>query len=105
MENIIIQHPLVEEAAVIGIWSASQDTELPRAYVVLKEDIREYSNTAVLQEISNFVSDKVSNYKRLRGGVVAIDALPRNTTGKVLKKVLKDKAASSDKERVPGPKL
>ncbi|KAJ6002954.1 hypothetical protein N7451_005501 [Penicillium sp. IBT 35674x] len=104
LENIIIQHPLVEEAAVIGIWSASQDTELPRAYVVLREDNRGRSNAAVLQEISNFVSDKVSNYKRLRGGVVAIDALPRNTTGKVLKKVLKDRA-ESDKDKYLRPKL
>ncbi|KAJ5560168.1 hypothetical protein N7513_002567 [Penicillium frequentans] len=105
LENIIIQHPLVEEAAVIGVWSASQDTELPRAYVVLREDLRGYSNAAVLQEISDFVSNKVSNYKRLRGGMVAIEALPRNTTGKVLKKVLKDKAANSDEKRVLGPKL
>jgi len=91
---------------VVGVWSASQDTELPRAYVVLREDSRGVSNAAILQDISKFVSEKVSNYKRLRGGVVAIDALPRNTTGKVLKKVLKDKAAHcGDTEKVLGPKL
>ena len=44
----------------------------------------------IQEEIATFVSSKVSNYKRLRGGVVIIDALPRNPTGKLLKKKLKE---------------
>ncbi|OJJ37954.1 hypothetical protein ASPWEDRAFT_171407 [Aspergillus wentii DTO 134E9] len=83
LENILILHPLVQEAAVIGIWSENEATEVPRAFVVLK------SKTADVCEIAAFVASRVSNYKALRGGVVVVDALPKNPTGKVLKKQLR----------------
>ena len=35
-------------------------------------------------------AEKVSPYKRLRGGVVFIDLIPRNATGKILRKELKN---------------
>ncbi|KAL4895011.1 hypothetical protein BDV59DRAFT_200269 [Aspergillus ambiguus] len=90
LENIIIRHPLVREAAVIGVWDDQQATELPRAFVALKKPAQQNATADVHKSISNFVADQVSNYKRLRGGVVIIDALPKNPTGKVMKKELKD---------------
>lgn len=81
---------MVNEAAVVGIWSSAEDTEIPRAFVTLKQMEAKSKFPDISTSISNFVSEKVSSYKRLRGGVVIIDALPRNTTGKLLKKVLKE---------------
>lgn len=80
---------MVHEAAVVGIWSPKEETEIPRAFVSLKEG---YGRDAVgiAKEIADLVASKVSNYKKLRGGVVIIDVLPRNPTGKLLKKKLKD---------------
>lgn len=100
LESIIIQHPLVREAAVISVWSSSEATEVPRAFVVLKDEAissgqKESDHT---RSISRFVTDKVSSYKRLRGGIFVIDALPKNPTGKVLKKALKEL-----NPRLPGP--
>lgn len=92
LESILIQHPLVREAAVISVWSAGEATEVPRAFVALTDEAiasgQQESHHA--RSISRFVTDKVSGYKRLRGGVFVIDALPRNPTGKVLKKTLKE---------------
>ena len=92
LESILIQHPLVREAAVISVWSAGEATEVPRAFVALTDEAiasgQQESHHA--RSILRFVTDKVSSYKRLRGGVFIIDALPRNPTGKVLKKTLKE---------------
>lgn len=104
MENVIIQYPLVQEAAVIGAWSSEEDTEIPRAFVVLEN--AQGNPQEIAKDISDFVSTKVSNYKKLRGGVVTIDALPRNPTGKVLKKVLKEYKGNPQLEvRMPVAKL
>ncbi|KAJ5698339.1 hypothetical protein N7462_000344 [Penicillium macrosclerotiorum] len=94
LENIIIQHPHVKEAAVIGVWSSSEDTEIPRAFVSL-EEADPQNLEIVAKEITDFVSEKVASYKRLRGGVVVLEELPRNATGKLLKKKLKELTVQS----------
>jgi acyl-coenzyme A synthetase/AMP-(fatty) acid ligase len=96
---------LVHEAAVVGIWSPQEDTEIPRAFVSLKV-ADEQKSVEVSKEIADLVASKVSNYKKLRGGVVIIRALPRNSTGKLLKKKLKEyEVKSQHAERKLGSKL
>ncbi|KAF2494596.1 acetyl-CoA synthetase-like protein [Lophium mytilinum] len=90
LEDIAHRHPLVDEVAVCGVWSEAEATELPRAYVVLKQGV-ETSPTQLsrhAESISAFVSGKVSTYKQLRG-IVFVDGLPKNPTGKVLRRVLR----------------
>ncbi|KAF2802373.1 acetyl-CoA synthetase-like protein [Mytilinidion resinicola] len=90
LEDIAHRHPLVDEVAICGVWSESEATELPRAYVVLKKEV-EKSPTHLsrhAESISNFVSEKVSTYKQLRG-IVFVDDLPKNPTGKILRRVLR----------------
>lgn len=89
LEDILIRHPLVREAAVVGVWNDREATELPRAYVVLGHTVAPEKLKEDLETIAAFVAGRVSNYKRLRGGVAVVDALPKNATGKVLKKELK----------------
>jgi len=43
-------------------------------------------------EIKQWVSKQVANHKQLRGGVVFVDAIPKNPSGKILRKVLRDAA-------------
>lgn len=90
LESKLIHHPLVREAAVIGVWNADEATEVPRAFVVLRDDVHEQGRVRVVRSITGFVAEQVSNYKRLRGGVVVVDALPKNPTGKIMKKALKE---------------
>lgn len=102
LESKLIHNPLVREAAVIGVWNADEATEVPRAFVVLRDDAQKQDRAAVVRSISRFVAEQVSNYKRLRGGVVVVDALPKNPTGKILKKALKEieVAGSGSENRV-----
>ncbi|TPX07721.1 uncharacterized protein E0L32_010617 [Thyridium curvatum] len=84
LEALLVSHPLIQDAAVIGV--QGEGTEVPRAYVVA--DQKKIS----AEDIARWVAEHVSNNKKLRGGVVFIDAVPRSPAGKILRKVLRDSA-------------
>ena len=48
-------------------------------------------------EIMDWVAGKVANHKKLRGGVVFIDAIPKSPSGKILRKDLRELAKRQDK--------
>ena len=56
--------------------------ELPKAFIVRKGDVTE-------KEIIDFVADKVSPHKKLRGGVEFIEQIPKTASGKILKRELR----------------
>lgn len=78
-------HEDIKDAAVIGIPNAATG-ELPRAYVVVAENSKLNE-----QDIKKYVAKKVADYKKLDGGVEIIDAIPKNATGKILRRELKKK--------------
>jgi len=82
LEAIILAHPAVMDAAVVGR-PDSVDGELPTAFVVLK-NVQQASVT----QLSEYVGNRVAPYKKLRGGVIFIDAIPRTQSGKILRKQL-----------------
>lgn len=49
------------------------------------------------EEIVDWVASKVANHKKLRGGVVFIDAIPKSPSGKILRKELRELAKRQDK--------
>lgn len=55
--------------------------------MVLKPD-----QTATAEDIIGFMDGKVSAIKRITGGVVFLDAIPKNPSGKILRKALRDRA-------------
>ncbi len=77
------RHPAVLDVAVIGIPDDIAG-ELPRAYVVKKNDI-----VVSKEDIIQFVDAKVAPHKRLKGGLVFIDSIPKTNTGKLLRRELK----------------
>lgn len=83
LEEILRSHERISDAAVIGIPDDIAG-EAPKACVVLKP-----GSTATEQEIKDFVESKVAHYKKLEGGVDFIDAIPRNQSGKILRRELK----------------
>lgn len=85
LEGILIAHPAVLDAAVIGI--AKDGNELPRAYVVLAPGASGKVSESDLQDL---VKSQVAQYKQLRGGVKFIDVVPRSPAGKILRRQLKD---------------
>ncbi len=60
--------------------------EVPRAYVVLQENVVNFTE----QDILDFVSSRVAPYKRLRGGVRFTESIPKSGTGKLLRRVQRD---------------
>ncbi|OHW97485.1 AMP-binding enzyme [Colletotrichum incanum] len=87
LEQIVNSHPHVREAGVGALWDESQLTEVPTAWVVLKIDGKCSREEVIhkLRDVQKAVNEQVSGYKKLRGGVWAIDKLPRNATGKILR--------------------
>lgn len=82
LEEIIRRYKDVADVAVIGI-PDKQYGEVPLAIVVSAPNAK--LNVTDLQK---FVSNKVANYKQLRGGVIIVDSLPKSATGKILRKDL-----------------
>ncbi len=85
VERVLYEHPAVLEAAVVGRpdprWG-----EVPVAFVVLREGAR-----ATEEELRQFCLDRLAKFKAPRA-VRFIDALPRNPSGKVLKRLLREEA-------------
>ncbi|BGP50499.1 hypothetical protein JCM10450v2_006418 [Rhodotorula kratochvilovae] len=91
VEGVLLTCPLVADCAVIGVWSEDQATELPRAYIVPNP---EHAKSATLQkDVAAFVATKLAPHKRLRGGVVILDVIPKSPSGKILRKDLRVLAA------------
>lgn len=83
LEEILRDHPNVIDAAVVGV-SDHVYGEVPKAFVVLKNNKGITKN-----EIDDFVSRKVTDYKKLRGGIVFLDSIPKTASGKILRRELK----------------
>jgi 4-coumarate--CoA ligase len=100
IEEIISHHPHIEDVCVAAVWDDSQATEHPRAYVVARRGTAQHDFEKTAYEIRELVDSKVSGYKKLRGGVLFLEQLPRNPTGKILRRLIpserKDAMAQGD---------
>ncbi|KIM40250.1 hypothetical protein M413DRAFT_175243 [Hebeloma cylindrosporum] len=93
LESVLLTHPDIADTAVIGVDSAKEATELPRAYVVPAHPLKsEAEKAAFSKNIKAWIQTKVARHKFLRGGVVVIDAIPKSAAGKILRRELRDKA-------------
>ncbi|MDR1796904.1 MAG: long-chain fatty acid--CoA ligase [Clostridiales Family XIII bacterium] len=90
VEEVLFEHPKVAEAAVVGVPDRLRG-EVPVAYVVLKDPADK--DETHHKEILRFLKSRLSQYKLPRR-VHFIDALPRNSSGKVLKQELRDRKES-----------
>ncbi len=88
LENNIMAHPAVVEAAVIAIPDEKWQ-ERPMACVVLKQSEQ---NKVSAEDIINFLKDKVSKWW-LPESVVFIEQVPKTSVGKFNKKVLREQFA------------
>ena len=90
IENTLLEHPVVQEAGVIGRRDAD-DLEKPMAYVVLAAGNQPSAELA--RELQDFVRSKIAEYKRPRW-VEFVEALPKTATGKTQRFKLRQAAAS-----------
>ncbi|MFE9320759.1 AMP-binding protein [Nocardia sp. NPDC052278] len=87
VERILGEHPAVESIAVVGAPDARLG-EVPVAYVVVRDGA-----TLTEGEFLTWSAERIANFKRPRR-MIALDALPRNSSLKVLKNVLREQAAA-----------
>jgi len=85
LEAVLLRHPLIADAAVIGILDADGQ-EIPKAFVVtqpgtlLSED-----------DVMTYVAENVAPHEKVRA-VEFIVAIPKSTAGKILRKDLRARA-------------
>jgi fatty-acyl-CoA synthase len=95
VEQAIVSHPAVLEAAVIGVpderWG-----ERPKAFVVLAPGQR-----ATGDELIEHVKTKIARYKAPRD-VELVEALPKTSTGKVQKFELREREWAGQTSRIQG---
>lgn len=96
LEALILDHKHVADVAVIGIPTADGD-ERPRAFCVRQPGSE---GKVTEQDIIDFVKDKVVGYKRLNGGCEFVDAIPKNPSGKILRRQLRDMSTKKQQARL-----
>ncbi|HEX2651361.1 MAG TPA: long-chain-fatty-acid--CoA ligase [Burkholderiales bacterium] len=93
VENALMQHPAVADGAVIGV-PDEQWGEAVKACVVLKKDAK-----ATQKDIIDFMRGRIAHFKCPKS-VDFVEAIPRNPTGKILKRILREPYWKGKERRV-----
>ncbi|NMB76997.1 MAG: AMP-binding protein [Myxococcales bacterium] len=82
IEDVLATHPAVQLCAVVGVPDPVMG-EVGRAFVVLRP-----GKTALPEELRAYLAERIADYK-VPAAVEIRDALPLNSTGKIIKKALR----------------
>jgi acyl-CoA synthetase (AMP-forming)/AMP-acid ligase II len=82
LEALLRGHPAVADAAVVPL-ADRECGEVPKAFVVLRGDV-------AAADLMAYVAERVAPYKRIRA-LEIIDAIPKSPSGKILRRVLKER--------------
>ncbi|WP_200307195.1 4-coumarate--CoA ligase family protein [Streptomyces adelaidensis] len=85
LEALLVTHPGIADAAVVGHYN-DDGNEVPHAFVVRHPTAADLSEG----EIMMYVAERVAPYKRVRH-VTFIAGIPRATSGKILRRELRDR--------------
>ncbi|KPI96565.1 Luciferin 4-monooxygenase [Papilio xuthus] len=89
LEAVLLKHAGVRDSGVVGVPHPSAG-EVPLAFVVVQPDSK-----VTEAELQQFVAERLSNPKHLRGGVRFVEAIPKSLTGKILRKDLRKMVKST----------
>jgi fatty-acyl-CoA synthase len=92
VEQVVSRHPAVMEAAVVAMPDEKWG-ERPKAFVVLKK-----GQEATEEELIDFCKDHIARFKA--PAAIEFGDLPKTSTGKVQKFVLRDKEWSDSEKKV-----
>ncbi|XP_037030650.1 4-coumarate--CoA ligase 1-like [Bradysia coprophila] len=83
VEKVLLTHPDIMDAGVVGVPNEAAG-ELPMAFVVKKRNAK-----LTEKDVIDYVAEKMSHAKRLHGGVKFIKEIPKNMSGKILRRELR----------------
>lgn len=95
---MLLTIPEVADACVIGVNNSDEATEHPRAYIALQRGVKQDDQLA--QKIMDHVASQVASHKRLRGGIRFVPQIPKNSTGKILRRQVRNWAKEEESAAV-----
>ncbi|KAJ7069964.1 amp dependent CoA ligase [Mycena amicta] len=101
LEGLILDNPDVSDCCVVGAPDANSG-EVPLAFVVLTADAEKRAKTdgaAIKASIQKLVSDNKIRYKHL-AAVEFIPIIPKNASGKILRRVLTEQVKERAKAKL-----
>jgi len=110
LEGCLLGIPEVADACVVPV-PDDYSGEIPMAFVVLRAQVAERiaANPGEAEKVKaaiiKFVADNKVAYKWLAGGVELVDSIPKNPSGKLLRRVLRDRARGLKLKAKPRAKL
>lgn len=103
MEAHLLTHPAVADVAVISVYDEAAG-ELPKAFVVKSASVGLEANESMLiRGLQKHVEQHKARHKWLKGGVEFIGSIPKSPSGKILRRMLRDK--EKEARRKMGAKL
>uniref|UniRef100_A0A2A4JMM7 Luciferin 4-monooxygenase n=2 Tax=Heliothis virescens TaxID=7102 RepID=A0A2A4JMM7_HELVI len=94
VESAVLAHSGVAECGVVGAPDEAAG-ELATAFVVKKPGA-----TVTEKELLEFTNARLSPVSRLHGGVIFVDEIPKNLSGKILRRALKQKLSEKKKSKL-----
>lgn len=89
LEGVLLSHPSIVDAAVIGVADPVREgDELPRAFIVRRPG----GSSPTAEEVHAYMRERLASYKMLEGGIRWVEAIPKNASGKILKRILREEA-------------
>ncbi|CAF4911134.1 unnamed protein product [Pieris macdunnoughi] len=94
LEALLLRMDGIADCGVVGLPDEIAG-ELPVAFVLLQPGAK-----LTETQITEYVASKVSPAKRLRGGVIFVDEIPKNPSGKILRRELRKQLQSDKKSKL-----
>jgi acyl-CoA synthetase (AMP-forming)/AMP-acid ligase II len=88
LEALLLTHPGVADAAVVGVRDNTTSEELPKAFIVKSAD-----TDVTPEQIISYIARRVAPYKKIRL-VEFVDSIPRSAAGKILRRHLRQPIAA-----------
>ncbi|KAF4973087.1 hypothetical protein FSARC_518 [Fusarium sarcochroum] len=98
LEAHLLTHPYVADCAVIQV-PDPRAGELPKAFIVKSSNIQDGSvpDDEARKQIRAHVEEHKARHKWLRGGIEFVDTIPKSPSGKILRRLLRDRERESAK--------